>query len=238
MQPYEGPPLTANALARSYGPLAVLRGVDLTVGAGETLLIAGPNGAGKTTLLRLLAGLMRPTAGEVHVLGRRLTNADPDARRPLGLVSHQSLLYDDLTLQENLAFAARLYGIPRPRDAALAALTAVGLSARSADVPRQLSRGMVQRAAIARALLHDPSVLLLDEPFTGLDAPASARLRVLMTERAAAGCAIVVVTHQLADAWDLATHVAVLAGGRWALTERRAGEVSAFIPRYHELTGA
>ncbi len=238
MQPYDAPLLAAAALARSYGPLKVLRGVDLSLHAGETLVVAGPNGAGKTTLLRLLAGLMRPTAGEVRVMGRRLTRSDADARRPLGLVSHHSLLYDDLTLLENLTFAARLYDMPAPRDAARAALADVGLGDREASVPRQLSRGMLQRAAIARALIHQPAVLLLDEPFTGLDARASDRFRALLAERSAGGRAVLIVTHQLAEAWDLATRVAVLVGGRWALEEPRAGDVASFLPQYHALTGA
>ena len=237
MQPYDGPLLVATALARSYGPHRVLRGIDLTLSAGETIMVAGANGAGKTTLLRILAGLMRPSAGEVRIGGRRLTHADPDARRPIGLVSHQSLLYDDLTLLENLVFAARLHGLVAPRDAARAALSDVALSDRADATPRQLSRGMLQRAAIARALIHQPSLLLLDEPFTGLDARASETFRRLLAERAAGGRALVIVTHQLAESWELASRVAVLANGRLVLDEPRQGEVAAFLPRYAAATG-
>ena len=237
MPPYDGPLLAAGALARSYGPLKVLRGIDLSLSAGETLMVAGPNGAGKTTLLRVLAGLMRPSAGEVRVMGRRLSHSDPDARRPIGLVSHQSLLYDDLTLLENLAFAARLYGMRPARDVARRALEAVGLAERADATPRQLSRGMVPRGAIARALLHEPSVLLLDEPFTGLDARAADAFRELLVARIARGRAVVIVTHQLAEAWELASRVAVLMGGRLALDEPRRGAVADFLPRYHVATG-
>ncbi len=121
--PCDGEPLlAARGLCRSFGRVRVLRDIDLTLAPGETLAVAGPNGAGKSTLLRLLAGLMRPTAGHVRVLGRPLTGDAPDARRAIGLLSHQSLLYDDLTLAENLTFAARLYGLPRPADTASAAL--------------------------------------------------------------------------------------------------------------------
>jgi heme exporter protein A len=223
---------------RWFGPLRVLRGVDLQVGVGEALVVVGPNGAGKTTLLRVLAGLARPNAGEVRVLGRRLERSTPEARRPIGFVSHQSLLYDDLTVRENVILAARLYHVREPGAAAGRALDAVGLGGRGDDRPGRLSRGLLQRASIARALVHQPHVLLLDEPFTGLDAPAAERLRALLRERLAAGMGLVLVTHHLDEAWELATRVAALAGGRWALEEARAGELAEFLGRYRALTHA
>lgn len=233
--PAEAPLLEARGLARSFGALRVLRGVDLAVRAGEMLAVAGPNGAGKTTLLRLLAGLMRPTEGEVRVMGRRLTRSEPEARRGIGLLSHQTFLYDDLTSQENLTFVARLYGLPDPAAAARDALEEVGLTHRARDPVRQLSRGLMQRAAIARALLHQPSVLLLDEPFTGLDAPSAARFRELLAAQLTRGRALVLVTHHLAEAWELAGRVAVLVGGRWALEEARPTHLADFLPRYEAL---
>ncbi|MDH4349508.1 MAG: ABC transporter ATP-binding protein, partial [Gemmatimonadota bacterium] len=160
----EPPLLEARGLTRSYGAVRALRGVDLTLAPGDVLLVLGPNGAGKSTLLRTLAGLLRPQAGTVAVRGRTLSGDDPDARRPIGLLSHQSLLYDELSLLENLVLAGRLYDVPEPEHHARAALAAQGLSDRAGDRPRQLSRGMLQRAAIARALLHQPALLLLDEP--------------------------------------------------------------------------
>jgi heme exporter protein A len=230
--------LEARGLQRSFGRVRVLRGVDLTLAAGEALAVAGPNGAGKTTLLRLLAGLMRPTAGEVRVLGRRLTRDTGDARRALGLVSHQSLLYDDLTLLENLVFTARLYGVRRPREAALAALESAGLSERAEESPRRLSRGLAQRAAIARAMLHGPRILLLDEPFTALDAASAERLREELRRRLAEGLGLVIVTHHLGEVWELATRVAVLVEGSWASNELLAGTLDAFLPRYRGLVSA
>jgi heme exporter protein A len=229
--------LEARGLRRSFGGLRVLRGVDLTVRAGEAVVVAGANGAGKTTLLRLLAGLMRPESGEVRVLGRPLRGDGEEARRAIGFVSHQSLLYDDLTLAQNLTFTARLYALPRPADAARAALETAGLASRADDSPRRLSRGLIQRASIARALLHGPSVLLLDEPFTALDAAAAERLRVDLAGRSA-GLGMVIVTHRLAEVWELATRVAVLADGRWACDEPRGGALETFLPRYHGLVGA
>ena len=233
----DGPLLQARGLSRSFGRVRVLRGIDVSLRAGEALAVAGPNGAGKTTLLRLLAGLMRPSGGTIEVLGRPLREG-PAARRALGLVSHHSLLYDDLTLTENLTFAARLYGVPHPRDAALAALDGAGLARRADESPRRLSRGLAQRAAIARAMIHRPRVLLLDEPFTALDAASAGRLRAELRARLAEGMGLVIVTHHLGEVWEVASRVAVLVEGRWAIEETRAGPLDAFLPRYHELTGA
>jgi heme exporter protein A len=210
--------------------------VDVTLSGGQVKVVLGPNGAGKTTLLRILAGLARPTAGNVRVMGRPLQGDDPDARRPIGLLSHHSLLYDDLSLLENLTFAARLYGIPNPARVAREALEAAELSARSDDSPRRLSRGMLQRAAIARALLHRPSILLLDEPFTGLDAHSADRFRSFLREQQEAKRAILLVTHQLGEVWDVASQVSVLVGGRWALQENRPEDLAAFETRYREAT--
>ena len=230
--------LEATGLRRAYGRRQVLRDIDLTVSAGEAVAVAGPNGAGKTTLLRVLAGLARPDRGEVRLDGRPLRRDAPEVRRAVGLVSHQTLLYDDLTLHENLTFAARLYGLPTPAGAARAALDEAGLGARADESPRRLSRGLAQRAAIARALLHRPRVLLLDEPFTGLDAAASERLRAELMARREQGLGIVLVTHQLAEAWEVASRIAVLVDGRWACDETLAGPIEGFLPRYQELIGA
>ena len=230
--------LEVRGLQRSFGRVRILRDIDLTLRPGEALAVVGPNGAGKTTLLRLLAGLMRPSAGHIHVAGQPLARGSSSVRRSIGLVSHQSLLYDDLTLLENLTFVARLYGLEHPRDTAAAALENAGLAGRASELPRRLSRGLLQRAAIARALLHQPRLLLLDEPFTGLDAPASERLRTDLGSRLEAGLGLVIVTHHLAEVWQLASRIAVLVEGRWAADEARDGSLDAFMPRYHRLIGA
>ena len=230
--------LEATGLWRAYGRRQVLRDLDLAVAAGEAVAVAGPNGAGKTTLLRVLAGLARPDRGEVRLEGRPLRRDAPQVRRAVGLVSHQTLLYDDLTLHENLTFAARLYGLPAPAAAARAALDEAGLGPRADESPRRLSRGLAQRAAIARALLHRPRLLLLDEPFTALDAAASERLRAELGARRQQGLGIVLVTHQLAEAWEVATRIAVLVEGRWACNEALAGSLEGFLPRYQELIRA
>ena len=214
--------------------MMVLRDIDLALAPGEALAVAGPNGAGKTTLLRLLAGLLRPTAGDVLIHGRSLRN-DHAARRSIGFLSHHSLLYDDLTVLENLAFAARLYGLDRPTETARAALEAAGLSARAGDSPARLSRGLLQRAALARALLHRPSVLLLDEPFTALDEPSAAGLRETLRGILAEGGAMVLVTHHPVEVWDVATRAAVLVAGRWRSDEPVSGTAEAFTSRYQAM---
>ena len=239
MPSHDGPfLLEARGLQRSFGRVRVLRDIDLTLGPGEALAVIGPNGAGKTTLLRMLAGLMRPTGGEVRLLGQPLGRSTHHARRAVGFLSHQSLLYDDLTLLENLTLAARLYLIERPLQAAEAALHSAGLTERAGELPRRLSRGLLQRAALARSTLHNPRLLLLDEPFTGLDATASSRLRDDLQLRLARGLGLVVVTHNLADTWELASRVAVLIRGRWAAEESRSGALEAFNARYQRLAGA
>ena len=223
--------VVARGLTRAFGHQRALRGVDLAVARGEALAVAGPNGAGKTTLLRLLAGLMRPTAGEVRLADGR-SPRDPDARRQVGFLSHQSLLYDDLTPLENLRFTAQLHGLADGDARARRALDAAGLGPRGGDPVRQLSRGMVQRVAIARAMLHDPALLLLDEPFTGLDADSAARLRETLAGALAAGRAVVLVTHQLAEAWEVATHVGYLARGRWSELGPRPPRPDEFLARH------
>jgi heme exporter protein A len=227
--------LEARGLQRNFSRVRVLHGLDLSLGPAEALAVIGPNGAGKTTLLRILAGLMRPTAGEVRLLGQPLGRSTHHARRAIGFLSHQSLLYDDLTLLENLTLAARLYSMERPLETAHAALDAAGLADRVGEVPRRLSRGLLQRAALARTTLHNPRVLLLDEPFTGLDATASTRLRNDLQDRLSRGAGLILVTHTLSDAWELASRVAVLVRGRWAADEARSGTLESFLARYQRL---
>jgi heme exporter protein A len=230
--------LEARGLRRAFGRVRILHGLDLSLRSGEALVIVGPNGAGKSTLLRLLAGLTRPSSGDISILGESLDKGSGRVRRHIGLLSHQSLLYDDLTLLQNLTFTARLYGLNPPGHVARAALEVAGLADRAADLPRRLSRGLLQRAALARAMLHQPRLLLLDEPFNALDAVSSEKLRADLRERLAGGMSLVVVTHHLAEMWELASRVAVLVEGRWATDETRQGTLDAFLLRYQRLIGA
>jgi heme exporter protein A len=230
--------LEAHGLRRAFGRVQILHGLDLSLRAGEALVIVGPNGAGKSTLLRLLAGLTNPSAGHISILGQSFDTGAARLRREIGLLSHHSLLYDDLTLIQNLTFTARLYGLNPPGHVAAAALHAAGLADRAADLPRRLSRGLLQRVALARAMLHRPRLLLLDEPFNALDAGASERLRADLRERLDGGMSLVVVTHHLAEMWELASRIAVLVDGRWATDEVRQGTLDGFLLRYQRLIGA
>ena len=232
--PSSPPPLLqATSLERRFGAFRALRGVSLTVSGGECHLVVGPNGAGKSTLLRLLAGLARASAGQILLSGAPLAR-DPTARRGIGLLSHQTFLYDDLTAFENLLFTARLHGLPGPAAVAQVALAAVGLGARGDESLRRLSRGMVQRVAIARALLPEPALLLLDEPFSGLDPEASERVASLLRDQLAQGRGVVLVSHDVHEAWELATHVHILIRGEWRASGPVSGTFESFLARYRE----
>ena len=217
--------LRVENLSKRYGDTVAVDGIDLTVEPGTHLLLAGANGAGKTTMLRLLAGLAEPSAGLVRIDGED-PRRSPGGRRRLGLLSHQSQLYDDLTARENLRFFARLYGLPaRSADPAL---DRAGLSGWADTRVGTLSRGMQQRAALARAMLHDPEVLLLDEPFTGLDAAASRAVAADLGERAlSAASSTLVVTHKVAEVARTTNRVVVLRRGRVALDADWSGDGAA-----------
>jgi len=201
-------------VTKRYGALAAVNRVDLEIEAGALLLMAGSNGAGKSTLLRLLAGLIRPTQGRVLVNGQP-PHSSLESRVEIGLLSHKNLLYDTLTARENLLFYGRLYGLEGQRETADAALANVGMSARADTPVSTLSRGMKQRLALARATLHRPGLLLLDEPFEGLDRRASQALSQRLTDLRARGeTTVVVVTHRVDEVVDLVDRVAVLERGR------------------------
>jgi heme exporter protein A len=229
--PVVSPLISAQALVRRFGAVTALGGVSLEVDPGEMVLLLGPNGAGKTTLLRALAGLVRPAKGRVRIEGGDV-NRDPEARRAIGFLSHHALLYDDLTPRENLRFATALHQLDNAERRIDAALAEADLVARADRPVRGFSRGMLQRLALARATLHEPTVLLLDEPFTGLDVSAATTLRDRVERHRAAGGAIVAVTHEPADLWDVATRVVVLIAGKVVLSEARTGELAAFRVRY------
>ena len=203
--------IVLSGVARTYGPLIALDGVDLTVPAGSSVALMGANGAGKTTLLRLVAGLCTPTAGTVTIAGVDRREAGGRLRAMLGYVGHESMLYGDLTVRENLTFHADLHELDRAAVARAAARFDV---THVLDRPaRELSRGNTQRAALARALLHEPAVVLLDEPFTGLDLASSERLATILAELHARGHTVLLTVHDAAHA-TLAERLLVLEAGR------------------------
>ncbi len=205
--------IAVKKLVKRFGLKIVLRGLDFNVQEGEFVALLGPNGAGKTTFLRILSSLSRPTLGEVRVSGFRLPGQAAAVRRNLGVVSHLPLLYGDLTAEENLHFYARMYGLGNRQQRIDDTLDLVGLSSRRRDLVRTFSRGMQQRLAIGRAILHDPDVLLFDEPHTGLDQDACDMLDGLLRKVAAQGRTVVMTSHDLARVEDLASRFDVLSRG-------------------------
>ncbi len=207
-----GAALAARGATKRFGRAAALRDVDLAVPAGSCLAVLGPNGAGKSTLLRLFAGLARPTAGAVEIDGRAATHRSSRAR--VGYLGHATLLSPQLTVRENLVYAARLYGVATPRERAEELIADEALDAFAEARAAALSRGQAQRVAIARALVHHPALLLLDEPFTGLDRGASARLSERLVALRGGQHTLVLVTHALEPVGALAETALVLESGR------------------------
>jgi heme ABC exporter ATP-binding subunit CcmA len=219
-----------------YGDFPALRDIRLQADAGSCLALIGRNGAGKTTLLRAIAGFSRPGRGRILIGGKE--PRDADTRRRIGFLGHGISVYDELSAFENLTLYARLYSLPDPRARALEWLERTGLERVRDGLVREFSRGMRQRLAVARAFLHNPSVLLLDEPFTALDDRAIAVLQTLLREALAQGNTIIMSTHQLREALELASHVALLARGKVAFhgpcTAEMAADPGLVYARYGE----
>ena len=206
-----------------YGDFPALRDIRLDAAPGSCLALIGRNGAGKTTLLRILAGFSRPMRGAVKILGH--APRETAARRRIGFIGHGISVYDELSAFENLALYARLYDLPDARKRALEWLERTDLIRVRDGLVREFSRGMRQRLAVARAFLHDPDVLFLDEPFTALDDRAIALLQGLLRDALSAGKTVVMSTHQLREAMELATHVALLVRGKVAFAGERTVEM-------------
>jgi heme ABC exporter ATP-binding subunit CcmA len=216
-------PIEVAGVWKFYGDYPALRDVGFAVEAGACLALLGRNGAGKTTLLRIMGGLARPTRGSITVCGAEAR--EQSTRRAIGILGHGISLYDELSAFENLHLFARIYGLAEPKRTAMEWLERTGLDRVRDGLVREFSRGMRQRLAVARAFLHEPSVVLLDEPFTALDDRAIALLQKLLRDALAAGRTIVISTHQLREALELATHVALLVRGRLAHSGVRTAEM-------------
>jgi heme exporter protein A len=228
------PVVEVAGLTRSFGPRKAVAGVTFSLAPGECLALFGPNGAGKTTLLRVLAGLLKPSSGIAKVSGITLPGG-AEARSRVGLISHHTMLYDALSPRENVSFAARLYSVHDVSSRVADSLGRMSMLER-ADAPvRSLSRGMQQRVSIARAMVHSPRLVLADEPYSGLDESGARALTALLQELRAAGTAIVIVTHNLAEGLSLATHAAVMKAGRFVRYDRRSEvDVASYSSTYRE----
>ena len=230
--------IEVRALERSFGPRRAVAGIDFTLDSGECLALFGPNGAGKTTVLRILAGLLKPTRGHAAIAGVKLP-AGTQARAMVGLISHASMLYEALTARENVEFAARLHGDRDPRGSAESALRHMRILDRADTLVRSLSRGMQQRVSVARAVVHSPRVLLLDEPYSGLDETGGNALSSLLGELRSSGAAMVIVTHNLAEGLAVATQAAIMRDGRFARHDARAAiDPASYAAHYREIVAA
>jgi len=215
------PVIEVKKLVKRFGLKTILKGLEFSAEPGEFVGLLGPNGAGKTTFLRILSSLSRPTMGLIKVAGFYLPQQAAGVRANLGVLSHQPLLYGDLTGEENLQFYGRMYAVEDLETRIGEVLELVDLSKRGRDLVRTYSRGMAQRLAIARSVIHDPSILLLDEPYTGLDQDASAMLDTVLKQIAAQGRTVVMTSHDLARSEDLATRFDVLSRGKIIASARR-----------------
>lgn len=222
-------------LTKSFGYQPVLKGVELKIRWGDFITIFGPNGAGKTTLLQVLATLLRPSSGRAKVAGLDLARQAREIRRRIGVVSHDTFLYDDLTAYENLRFYGRMYEVPHLEERIAQVISQVGLEAQLHHRVRTLSHGMQKRLAIARAIIHSPSVLFLDEPESGLDQEALGRL-MAVPDSLGEGRTIIMTTHNIERGLLMGNRVAILAKGRIAY-EGPSQEQAGFAQLYHQLTG-
>jgi heme exporter protein A len=201
-------------LTKSYGYIKAIKGIDLSLAAGDFLCLFGPNGAGKTTLIRILSTLIKPTSGRVEIAGYNLAEDTQELRSQIGVISHATYLYGSLTALENIKLYAKLYGMSHPEQRARELIEQVGLAEREHHLVRTFSRGMQQRLSIARALIHQPRIILLDEPYTGLDQHAAHLLSDLLNQLNDGERTIILISHNLSRGLALANRVAIMVEGK------------------------
>ncbi len=215
--------IKAEGLTKSFGPVEALRGIDLSVEKGEFYTLFGPNGAGKTTFIKILSTLAKPSSGKLTIAGHDAVK-DPDGVRGVtGVVSHDPFLYENLSAFENIKFFGTMYGVHDADGRAAEVIDRVGLGKRMHDLVRNFSRGMKQRLAVARAIVHDPGILLLDEPYTGLDQHGARVFGEMLSMLKSDRRTILMTTHNLEEGLDRSDRVGILAGGRMVYESRREG---------------
>ena len=222
--PDSGPTIQVQGIRKHFGHLEALRGIDFELKKGEFLSLFGPNGAGKTTLIGILSALTRPSSGSATVAGYDVMEANPKMRREIGVISHASFLYADLSPLENIRFYATLYGVKQAEARAIEVIDEVGLKPRMHDRVGTFSRGMLQRLSIARAIVHNPSILFLDEPYTGLDQHASGILKEQLQDLHTDQRTILMTTHDFSRGLEMCDRVAVMVRGKLAFW-KSAGDV-------------
>ena len=231
--------IETKGLTKSFGSQKALRDISLAIGEGEQLVVFGPNGAGKTTLIKILATLQRPSGGNAWINGIDIRSNPVQIRQCVGIVSHQTFLYNDLTVYENLKFYGKMYDVSDLEERIHSVTDYVQLGPRLHDRTGTLSRGLQQRASIARAIIHNPAVMLLDEPEVGLDAQAIDLMRQFLDTFAAGGGAAVITTHNLERGLELSDRAVILNRGRIVYQERLSGkDIDGFREVYQKHTGA
>jgi len=227
-----------NGVRKSFGSQHALAGVDLTISQGSYVAVMGPNGAGKTTMLKIIAGLSAPTSGSVRIAGIEMRKAGPGLRRLVGFVSHESMLYHDLSARENLIFNAKLFGVSDPEAVVATWAERLNLVKHLRKPVRALSRGTRQRVAVARALLHDPHVLIMDEPYTGLDEVAAAQLADLLAGLHTPDRTLVVTVHEVFRALTGPERLVAMASGKIAMDRPIEGDEEEVASAYRALLHA
>ncbi|NIP38745.1 MAG: ABC transporter ATP-binding protein [Candidatus Dadabacteria bacterium] len=229
--------ISVTNLNKTYGGTAALKGLDFKISKGEFVLIFGPNGAGKSTVLKTLSTLLAPTDGKILIYNTDIYDKSNDIRKNIGFVSHEPFLYENLSAQENLVFFAELYGVNNPEIRANDLLKTLQLESRADELVTNYSRGMKQRVALGRALIHEPDILFLDEPFSGLDLIGSSIITDILNKLKLKGKTIIMSTHSFDDCADLADRILVLNNGEIAL-ETNEVDREGFKNRYLELVTA
>ncbi len=230
--------IKVSGLRKSYGSIDALRGIDLNVRMGEFLTLFGPNGAGKTTLLKILSTIIAPTSGKVIIGGLHLKKANNEIRKNIGVISHKTFLYGDLSAMENLVFYAKMYDVPDPKARAAELIREVGLRGRENHQVRTFSRGMEQRLSIARALIHDPNIIYLDEPYSGLDQHAALMLGNLLKKLHTQTRTIIMTTHNITHGLEISDRIVIQISGKIVYEgETKDHTVKSFEKVYFEKVG-